>query len=351
MEIEKGRIIEAIERAKEWVFSIQKENGSFHGDFIWHDGEAIRALISIYRRTKEKDLIERAKKCGDFILSLQYLDEKSPLFGAYETPAYTSKKQIAPSDIFESLSGIIELYEETKERKYIESAKLAGDWIIKNLYSPGVIGQVLDIEKWEHLNPLPIHDDASFLMLYRQTSEEKYLNTFFDQIKYIVENQDLNGNWYSSHYFYKEIKPLSGRGLYWFGYPLIEAYKFFKYKWLIPPAVRVLDKILKSQLYDGSIISGIKTDGTYDGKSEGIDGTATGMCLIILIDGYLLFEDERYLNGAKKCLNFITENQLSDGQFYHSKLFKNNKWEIFQRDISTFFGIIALEKFFKELSI
>jgi len=350
MEIEKERIIESIERAKNWVLSIQKENGSFHGYFIWHDGEAIRAMISIYRRTKERELIERAKRCGDFILSLQYLDKNSPLFGAYETPVYTAKNQIAPSDIYECLSGIIELYSETKEEKYIKSAKLAADWIIKNLYSPGVIGQLFDIEKCEHLNPLPIHDDASFLMLYKETGEKKYLNAFIDQVKYIVENQDLNGNLYLSHYFYKEIKPISGRSIYWLGYPVIEAYKFFKYKWLIPPVIRFLDKILKSQLYDGSIIGDIKTDGTYGGIGEGIDGTATAMCLIILIDGYLLFENERYLKGAMKCLNFILENQLPDGQFYHSKLFKNNKWEIFQRDISTFFGIIALEKFLKEMA-
>ncbi|MGC8977510.1 MAG: hypothetical protein ACP5OB_07840 [Candidatus Ratteibacteria bacterium] len=76
--MDRKKVINAIEKAKKWVYSLQKKNGSFHGEFIWHDGEAIRALISIYRRTKEKELIERAKKCGDFIISLQYLDKNSP---------------------------------------------------------------------------------------------------------------------------------------------------------------------------------------------------------------------------------------------------------------------------------
>ncbi|MCM8806913.1 MAG: hypothetical protein NC926_03000 [Candidatus Omnitrophica bacterium] len=347
--IKKEEIINAIEKAKKWVLNLQKENGCFHGDFIWHDGEGIRALLSIYRRTKEHILIERAKRCADFILSLQYLDKNSPLYGAYETPAYTSKNQIAPSDIFECLSGIIEIYKETKEEKYLKSAKLAADWIIKNLHSPGVIGQLFDIEKWEHINPLPIHDDASFLMLYEETKEEKYLKVFKDQIDYLIKNQDLEGNWYCGHYYFKEIKPSSGRTLYWFTYPILMAYKFLREKYLIPPLIRAVDRILRLQLWDGSIPAGIETDGSWRLENrEGNDGTATAMCAIILLETYLLFNEKRYLESGLRCLRFILDNQLQDGQFYHSKLFKDNKWVPFQRDISTFFGIIALENYLKK---
>ncbi|MCM8804354.1 MAG: hypothetical protein NC833_03765 [Candidatus Omnitrophica bacterium] len=347
--IEKEEILNGIDRGINWVLNIQKENGCFHGDFIWHDGQAIRSLIYTYRRKKDEKLLNSAKKCGDFILSLQNLDKNSKLYGTYETPAYTSRKQIAPSDIYETLSGIIELYKETNETKYIESAKLAADWIIKNLHSPGVIGQVFDIEKWEHLNPLPIHDDASFLMLYKETKEEKYLNTFIDQIKVIIEKQDINGNWFFPHYFYKEVRPVSGRSLYWLNYPLLEAYKFFRYNYIIPPLIRGIDNILRNQLWDGSIRAGINTDGTFYGFGicEGNDGTATSMCSIILLDAYLLFYDEKYLTCAKRALRFILDNQREDGQFYHSKIFKDNKWQPFQRDISTYFGIIALEKYIK----
>ena len=351
IEIEKEQVINAIEKAIKWVLSIQKENGSFHGDFIWHDGEAIRALIYTYRRTKDEKLLSSAKKAGDFLLSLQNLDKNSKLYGTYETPAYTPRNQIAPSDIYEAFSGIIELYKETKQEKYLKSVCLAADWIIKNQYSPGVIGQVFDIGKWEHLNPLPIHDDASFLMLYEITKDEKYLKVFKDQINFIVENQNLLGEWYCGHYYFKEARPSSGRTLYWLTYPILMAYKFLKEDYLIPPLIRSIDRIVRLQLWDGSIPAGIATDGSWTGKDEGNDGTATAMCAMILLECSILFKEKRYLNSGLKAIKFILDNQLPDGEFYHSRLFRENKWQPFQRDISTFFGIIALEKYLTKIKI
>ncbi|MGC8977511.1 MAG: hypothetical protein ACP5OB_07845 [Candidatus Ratteibacteria bacterium] len=184
-------------------------------------------------------------------------------------------------------------------------------------------------------------------MLYEETKEEKYLNVFNDQVNFLIENQNLFGEWYCGHYYFKETKPSSGRTLYWLTYPILMAYKKFRKNNLIPSLIRAMDRIVRLQLWDGSIPAGINTDGSYGGFGicEGNDGTATAMCFIILIDGYSLFKEKRYLESAKRALRFIIDNQKEDGQFYHSMIFKDNKWQPFQRDISTFFGIIALEKY------
>lgn len=106
----------------------KKNYGAFHYDFIWHDAEAIRALLSTYRRTKDKELLRRAKLAGNFLCRLQYkYNPDDRLYGSLETPVCTPQRRIAPSDIFEAIPGIVELYRETHDEKYLDCARLAGE--------------------------------------------------------------------------------------------------------------------------------------------------------------------------------------------------------------------------------
>lgn len=360
----KAECEKAIDLAIEWTLRCQKMDekeknyGAFHYDFIWHDAEAIRALLSTYRRTKNKELLRRAKLAGDLLCRLQYKDNpKDKLYGSLETPAYTPQKRIAPSDIFEAIPGIVELYRETRDSKYLDCARLAGDWLIKHaVCGKGMMGQVFDAEKWESICPLPIHDEATFLLLFQETKDEKYLKTFNDQVDILLRKQDTLGTWYCHGYQWDFDVPSSGRSQYWFTYPLLAAYQAFKKGECLVACIRSCDRLLRLQMWDGSIPGLLGTDGRpFDVPTcEGNDGTATAMAVILWLNLYRILKQQSYLEASLRAIDFMLRSQYRDpeekdkfGAFYHSKIYREGKWKDYVKDTGTFYGIMALEEYIK----
>ena len=362
----KARARKSIDLGLNWMFKQQqmskkgkKGYGAFHGAFIWHDAEAIRALLKTYDRKKSPRLLERARMAGDFLCRIQYKNKRNKrLYGLIETIVYTRLKKIAPSDVFEALPGIVELYQCTKEKKYLDCAKLAGDWLIEHATCDrkGAMGQLFDAKKWESINPLPIHDEAGFLLLFQETNDNKYLEVFMDQIEILREKQDLFGQFWNTNH------PSQGRAQYWFTYPVLMAYKVFKKSSLLPVIIRSCDRFLRLQQWDGSLSCYINSDGTSDSRYDCIDGAAIAMSAILWIELYKIVEDKRYLNAFLKAVDFIMNNQYTNkidrkiknnlsisryGAFFHTRYLKEGKWEDSVRDLATFYGIMALEELLK----
>jgi len=373
IKVQKEVIESAIEGAKEWLLSRQdldvnsKRYGAFHGEFIWHDGEAIRALLRVYKRKKETVLLERARLAADFILSLQFTDPANRrYYGSYETPAYTPRKQIAPSDIYELIPGIMEIYQETKEKKYLDSARLAGDWLLSHATCgrKGIMGQIFDAEKWEPIAPLPVHDEAGFLLLYEQTGDQKYLEVFQDQIDVLITHQDLLGTWWSHGWHWEKDFPSAGRTQYWLTYPILAHYRRFEENFVLPALVRSCDRLLRLQLWNGVIPAFQMTDGSSMTpfariKGQGpfppfreesnVDGTATAMATILWLGMYEITKDRNYYLASLRAMKWILDHQITHGPnkgaFLHSYKYEDNQWKEYLRDLSSIYGIMALEEY------
>ena len=194
-----------IELAKSWLLNsgIQNLEGEHKGSFnSWFDigkkeypyayseitGYGITTLLYLYSIKKEYILLERAKLAADWLISkaihnsggilCRYFYKRAEFMGSFEN------EDIFLFDSGIVLNGMANLYEITREEKYIEYSKKLADFMIKMQKSDGSFYAIYDAKnqrlmddgkKWStqsgaYHNKLAI----GLLKLYDLTRDEKY---------------------------------------------------------------------------------------------------------------------------------------------------------------------------------
>jgi len=97
-------------------------------------GYAISLLTLLHRRHRNSLYLEAAQAAGDFLLRCQLGEQEGGLGGAFPY-SYGSldngrNDEIYAFDTAMCLSGLVDLYAETGEKRYLESARAAGEWLI-----------------------------------------------------------------------------------------------------------------------------------------------------------------------------------------------------------------------------
>jgi methionyl-tRNA formyltransferase len=108
-------------------------------------GYAITTLVYFFKEFKEQIFLDKAKHVGDWLLSIQDVS------GAFPTAFYFDNKENKPKefvtfDIGMVLNGLVNLFRETNEEKYLNSAKKTADWLLKYIKEDGSIAAMVDYE-------------------------------------------------------------------------------------------------------------------------------------------------------------------------------------------------------------
>ncbi len=143
--LDKEIILEKIEQGKEFLYRmIDEEEKGFHKYYYALKDEFEDRLHTVYSASiiytflyindfeRDEKILANIPDWGDFLLSMQNKDEKE--YGAFHYSYYLSTKEkekkfvVGTSAL--SIFTLLRLYELTDDSKYLESAKLAGDWLI-----------------------------------------------------------------------------------------------------------------------------------------------------------------------------------------------------------------------------
>jgi hypothetical protein len=142
--LDKELMLQKIEQGKEFLFRAMNEDE--HGFYKRYDtlndnfgtrlhtvysASIIYTLLKIYDFDQDERILEGIPEWGDFLLSMQSKDEET--YGAFHYSYYpssgTKQRYFPVGTTALSIFTLLDLYERTGDSRYLESAKLGGDWL------------------------------------------------------------------------------------------------------------------------------------------------------------------------------------------------------------------------------
>ena len=171
------------------------ECGSHKPEYKFQDScqsHPLYLLAYMYRLTGTKQYLEAMKKCGEFYLSAQNPD--GSWSHHYDMEAKVGRTcrglpqggEINDLAMNDAIDVMILMYHLTKERKYIDAVKRAGEWLLKAQFKGAVCGWADQYDRemnpiWaRHFEPPALswestrHASQAMVTLYRLSGDERY---------------------------------------------------------------------------------------------------------------------------------------------------------------------------------
>ncbi|MCC7352080.1 MAG: hypothetical protein IT446_16085 [Phycisphaerales bacterium] len=234
---------------------------------VWHTGQAVKALLLAHQVNPSlsgcnPDLLSAATAGADFILNQQVVDgPDAGLIHAFEGVSdivYTSA-------IFEALDGVYLLGHITGDQRYVDAANAAMKWcrdktwlrgqgLVRDAYQPALSRFRDDLVITREDAPgRPLVDDAVWLTAWRATGEDSYRQAFYEILHRLLRDEHPRGNWVE----YGPCRPEAGechpRHAYWWGLPMIAAWRDCKDPRWLDAARRAGEWYIQAQRNDGGL--------------------------------------------------------------------------------------------------
>jgi len=283
--LDKQLMLQKIEQGKEFLFRAMHEDE--HGFYKKYDTEndyfgsrlhtvysasIIYTLLKIYDFDQDERILEGIPEWGDFLLSMQSKDEET--YGAFHYSYYpssgTKEGSFPVGTTALSIFTLLDLYERTDDSRYLESAKLGGDWLTtmqrpdgimyayKNQYSGG---------EWAYGENESLLYNGQVLSalsrLYMITGETRYYDAAEGIAQHFSARVEKEGCFLGDDY--RWANPISSA---WVAMSLLDFYQINKEDYHKNIILKCSDDLLKRQakdinhpLYHGSWYRAYSTSG------------------------------------------------------------------------------------------
>lgn len=240
----------------------------------WHTGQIIYGLVQAYELTKDTKYLEAAKRAGDWWIGLEIKEHPKLKGMLYTAHGDVVGDRIIFSTMTDGSAGIYLLYDITGEKKYAEVATRAGEWMLQHMYFPekGVFYDSVDPKSGEVLK-----ENSPFW-------PDKKEQELFD-----VSRPNNEGSLYKDMYEYTNNP---------------------RYKEVF---INICESLVEKQDEHGlwmRFMPNHPHEGSFHPRFNLWYAES-------LIDGYELTGDERYLLAAKKTAEVFARVQAGDGTIYY----------------------------------
>lgn len=282
---------------------------------MWHTGQAIKALVMASRVLEDDQYLAAARISAEFIGAERNTDRRSKNFGvlyAYEYKGDEANTAAA----FETLDGLFALAEATGDRKYSDWALDAAFWAARNAYqADGLFRDAFDVKTGQFVAPpwgsekpgRPLVDDAVLLKAYKQTKNALCRKIFFAAADRLLKEEEAPGNWNS---FPPGAKSPYGhlRQSYWWGYPMIAAFRESGDHRYLDCARRVGDWYLhltrdETDPFHGSLRA-----------SAGLETSGMACASILWLELFEETKDQRWMSAVRRALRYCLGMQFREVQ-------------------------------------
>ncbi|RLC39852.1 MAG: hypothetical protein DRH33_01685 [Candidatus Nealsonbacteria bacterium] len=325
--VDEELVKQKIEEGKE--FLLRMEHPKYHGFYKKYDAlndsfepklhtvysaSIIYTLLKVYDFDKDKRILDKIPQWADFLLFMQSKEKET--LGAFHYSFYFEKKEkqlrfvVGTAGL--SIFTLIDLYQRTKDERYLESAKLAGDWLIKMQSEDGVVRPYLEYEngKWVTGEKESLLYNGQVLSalsrLYNQTKEEKYLKAAQKIANHFIKRIAENGCYLGDDY--RSPNPISSA---WVVMALRDFYRINPKETYKNIIFGCASNLLKRQLDD-------PTEPLYYGRWGGaLSSSGNGWLAEVMTEIYHFCQQQRetdcekYKTAVRKVIGWLIQNTYS----------------------------------------
>ena len=271
---------EKIKQGKEFLYRMEhpKEHGFYKrynavGDSFEqrlhtvYSASIIYTFLYIYDYDQDEEILKHLSDWGSFLLFMQDKDKSSRRYGAFSYSYYFISKEkekryvVGTSAL--SIFTLLRLHEITGQDKYLESAKLAGDWLITMQREDGVVKPYTRYsdEKWVFGKKESLLYNGQTLSalskLYNATKAQKYYNAAEKIAKHFAQKYEDAGRQYVAGE-YRVKNPISNS---WIVMSLMDFYKISRDDYYKDIVFELSSQVISHQMEDGKISGAYSTSG------------------------------------------------------------------------------------------
>ena len=263
--LDKELMLQKIEQGKEFLFRAMHEDE--HGFYKRYDtlnddfgnrlhtvysASIIYTLLKIYDFDQDERILEGIPEWGDFLLSMQSKDEET--YGAFHYSYYpssgTKEERFPVGTTALSIFTLLDLYERTDDSRYLESAKLGGDWLITMQKPDGTMyGYKVRGKEWIYGEKESLLYNGQVLSalsrLYIITGETRYYDAAERIAQHFSARVEKEGCFLGDDYRWKN--PISSA---WVAMSLLDFYQINKEDYYKNIILKCSDDLLKRQAKD-----------------------------------------------------------------------------------------------------
>ena len=274
--------------------------GGWRDSYIETTGYIVCTFYNYAEITGRDEYRERAGRMARWLISVQNTD------GSFSNPKYAPGNGIV-FDTGQDLFGLVRGYAETKDEALLDSAKRAGDWLVRVADDTG---------RWTrntHLGNPHVYNSRvawALLELWAVTQEPEYERVARANLDWAVSQQQRG--WFHTCAFTKNTPPFTHtiayaiRGLW-------EASRIIKDKSWEQAAIAGADVMLARMSSDGFIPGQIDVDGRPAASYCCLTGNA--QIAIVWAKLHDEFGDHRYRHAAVKACEYVMGAQDLDTGF------------------------------------
>jgi hypothetical protein len=278
---------------------------------VWHTGQAIKALVLASKALGRPALLDAARFSAEFIGAERVSDRSHPHYGlifGFEDRG----DQVNTSAVLECVDGLWLLSEATGEARYAEWARSAVDWAARNAYiGGGLCRDAFEVRTWRYVPPpwktdkpgRPLIDDAVFL----KGGQRKI---FYEIAERLLKEEEPPGNWIG----FAPCNPVTGvlhpRQAFWWGDPMIAAYRDSGDKRYLECARRAGEWYRNAMRSDGGLFRATSRD--FKTPSFGHETSGIACAALLWLDLWKVTKEEKWLAAMRKALHYCMSIQFRE---------------------------------------
>ena len=328
-EIDKELILEKIKQGKEFLYRmVNEEKQGFYKKYDVLDdsfeerlytpysASIIYTFLYIYDLEKDEEILKHIPAWGDFLLSMQNRDEGDKAYGAFSYSFYLDKnekeKRFVVGSSALSIFTLLRLYDLTNDSRYLESAKLAGDWLATMQNPDGSMKAYLRYlnEKWTYGEKLSLLYNGQVLSalskLYQATNDQKYYDTAQGIAELFAEKYEEERGYIQGEY--RSKNPISNSWVVMSSLDFYQASPNERYKGIV---FELSEKILANQKNNEDDLL------YYGGWGGAYSSSGIGWISEVMAETYRFCQEERgedcdqYKQAVIKAIRWLIQNTYS----------------------------------------
>ncbi len=296
-----------------------REYDTRHGQWlvfgpVWHTGQAVKALAMAGRLLGDQALIQAAIDAAGFVRRAQINDPSDPDDGAVFAQENANRDVSATSCMLESLDGLIHLAEVTSDPTWWDAVLRCVRWAHRRLFlaQEGLfLDDFLIADRSPRSSPntllhgvpgRPLIDDAIFLKASIHAHDDALARAFYTTAERLLAEEEPAGNWINFPPCDSVAGLVHPRQGYWWGRPMIAAWKHSGDQRYLACALRVAEWYRQAQRLDGGMFR--MTDRHFRTSTHD-DATSGVLCAaLVWLDLILAGHGQAHLHPLRHALAY-----------------------------------------------